>query len=464
MTRRLLTVLSLLAIALFAVAPTADAAKKKTKKAALPTVKSITPMQAKPGEKLTIVGTNLKASKKDTRVYFMREGGGLLSAKADTATKTRVIVTIPERIIPLLRGTGQNREPTRFQIRVLAGQFGAPTKLSKSPTVIAPDSIVDPGTQAPADPGAPPDGDCDGDGVKNSVDPDDDNDALTDDIEVAAHTDPCVSDTDGDAVGDGYEYFSAKDLNGAALPYPAKKPWPNPLDSADAKVDHDGDGLDLSDEFLLWKFYGNGAVPLNYSAGLQRSANVVAPADPVLAYMDMDDDGILSDDERDADGDGLGNWDELYGRMTQGWWDAIFNGTIQPKETGYINTFPAGSHVDPDSDGDGVKDGADDADSDGLTNAFEIDRPANWWATYISDAQYPSPNQYPFTSPWNPWARVQPFNPCKPLWSHACHLHWSADQYPPGEDWASIPTSDAGPQPAAPWIYQGATFPAQLPR
>ncbi len=422
MTRRLLTVLSVLACALLAVAPTAGAAKR-TKKAAVPTIKSVTPLDAQVGGRLTITGSNLKVAKKDTRVYFMREGGGLLSAKAESARKDRVTVVIPEGIIALLRGTAEARQPTRFQIRVLAGKFGAPTKLGKSPLITA----------------------------------------LDDTLEEQHGLNPLLADTDGDGVGDGFEYWSAKDLNSAALPYPAKRPWPNAL-IPDAGIDHDGDGLTLFDEFLLWRYYGNGTVPLNYSAGLQRSVNAPAPTDVTLAYMDMDHDGILSDDERDADGDGLGNWDELYGRMTQTWWDKTYNGTDWPKETRYVNDFPELSHVDPDSDGDGVKDGADDQDHDGLTNQFEIERPGNWLDTYISLATVPrdsggDPIAYPFPSPLNPWARVQPYNPCKPLWSYTCHLHWPGGYYGPTEDWESIPTADAGPRPSAPWTYAGAELP-----
>jgi hypothetical protein len=120
--------------------------------------------------------------------------------------------------------------------------------------------------------------------------------------------------------------------------------------------------------------------------------------------------------------------------------------------------------ADPDTDGDGVLDGADDQDHDGLTNQFEIERPANWLDTYISLATVPrdsggDPIAYPFPSPLNPWARVQPYNPCKPLWSYTCHLHWPGGYYGPTEDWESIPTADAGPRPSAPWTYAGAELP-----
>ena len=32
----------------------------------------------------------------------------------------------------------------------------------------------------------------------------------------------------------------------------------------------------------------------------------------------MNGDGYLTDDEKDADGDGLGNWDEWHGRLIAG--------------------------------------------------------------------------------------------------------------------------------------------------
>ena len=44
----------------------------------------------------------------------------------------------------------------------------------------------------------------------------------------------------------------------------------------------------------------------------------------------MDGDGLLSDDERDADGDGLSNWDEQHGRFTEVWWPAEHDGQNEP--------------------------------------------------------------------------------------------------------------------------------------
>jgi hypothetical protein len=462
MARRLLIALSLLVVASLGSAVDASAAKKKKAKVvAAPSITRVTPMRAQVGEKLTITGRNFQAGTARTKIYFLREGGGVAWIKSDSGTKTRIVVTVPDKLIPLLRGTAQNRQATRFQLRPLTKRFGSATKLSKSPFITAP-NVTDPGpggSSGPATgPSTPPDGDCDGDGATNSVDADDDNDALTDDLEVLpAHTDPCKADTDGDTIGDGYEYHSAKDVNGAALPYPAKRPWPNPLDSNDAKTDHDGDGLTMEDEYLLWKFYGNLSVPLNYSAGLQKSQNQSAPVEVENAYMDMDGDGTLSDDERDGDGDGLTNWDEAHGRMLQNWWDKTYdgqNGTI--KETRYPVDFQETSIFDPDTDGDGVNDGADDQDHDGLSNRFEVARPSNWLGTWLS---YWSGRSDPFVSPENPWSKTQPYNPCKPVFSHTCHLHPPFGHYDAGELWAGIPRADAGAQPVAPWVFPGSTPP-----
>ena len=110
--------------------------------------------------------------------------------------------------------------------------------------------------------------------------------------------DPCLADTDGDSVEDGYEYQAAVDLNHYTgtqpLPYPGKRPYPNPLDPADGTpsgTDYDDDGLLLREEFLLAALLGRrqSAAPptrsrssgLLYSDGLQRSAVVSSPVEPL---------------------------------------------------------------------------------------------------------------------------------------------------------------------------------------
>jgi hypothetical protein len=149
---------------------------------------------------------------------------------------------------------------------------------------------------------------------------------------------------------------------------------------------------------------------------------------------------MLDDGERDADGDGLSNWDEANGRMTQDWWTDEYKKT----EKRYPLTFGGVDMTNPDTDGDGIPDGADDQDHDGLSNQFEVARPFDWDTTYVSI----------FHPGTNPYARVQPFNPCKPVFSETCHRHPPFNYYPDSEDWQ-------GPDPAAagqPGVTPGPLF------
>jgi hypothetical protein len=447
MTRRALVSTSALLIA--ALAPASAAAASKA-----PVVKSITPLKAAVGQQLTLRGKNFVPGKGKTRVFFVRvKGAGVASATADKASRTKVVVTVPAVLNAPLAG-----KSGRFKVRVLAKRFGDWSKLSKSPIITASADGSGNGGGSSSN----PDGDCDHDGVLNGTDTDDDNDLLTDTEEKNLGTDACKSDTDTDGVEDGYEYHSAVDLNETVLfgsrqpiPYPGKRPYPNPL-YPDADVDFDGDGLTDADEQALWLKFGNHETPFNYSAGLQTTVPTPLPAG--AEFQQMDDttfgpnwhDGWLDDGERDADGDGLTNWDESHGRMTHDWWTATYDGKVLPKETDYTVTYAGTDMTDPDSDGDGITDGLDDQDHDGLTNLFEVDRPYDWQSTYASVVE-------PGT---NPWARVQPFNPCKPVFSKTCHTHPPFGYYQDDEDWEGLaPEVAAAPPYAPPGVTPGQIFP-----
>ena len=375
------------------VAMPATGALGATKAPARPTVSSVAPMKAGVGDQLTIKGRNFLYGKNRNTVFFKAGTKPAVAVKAERATRTTIKVVIPKTVEKYITVKGGAAQATKFRLRILARRFAKDyTALTRSPSIALGSASGAIGSiSAPA-------ADCDADGVINDVDTDDDNDLLSDALEVALKLNPCVADTDSDGMGDGWEYQSALDLNntvGQVLPYAGKRPYPNPLDGSDGIRDWDGDGLTNAQEHRMWKVYGPASLALSYSGGLKRSV----PGQP-------------TDDWRDVDADGLANFTEWNGPLSgQEWWSKEF-----AAETAYSEPYTGTDAVDPDTDGDGVLDGADDIDHDLWTNAAEAYR-----VSYM----------------------VQPFNPCLPDYtSPTCTDH------PPFG--ATYPPFNLDPLPAAP--------------
>ncbi|MFN8173716.1 MAG: hypothetical protein U0T02_01455 [Solirubrobacteraceae bacterium] len=403
MSRRV-TVSLLVALSLCVLAAPATAARPKHVSRAwapianlaagsIPTVSSVRPLRVRIGGKLTVRGRNFVPGRGRTTVVFLRSGAPAIFARANDATFTTLTVTVPRKLGGYLGRRGGKAVETRFAIRVLGRRFAkdqTPRKLS--PRV------------APASGTAPVANTCLRN-AKSQPGGDIDHDLLSNASEIKYKTDPCNADSDGDGVTDGYEFNSALDLNSRALPYPGKRPYPNALDPTDKNIDFDGDGLTLTDEFNAWVKFGARKLPLNYSDGTQNTGGPI-PVTPATASLDLNGDGTLSDDERDIDNDGLGNWVEAHGPMSgQPWWTAMYE-----DEKPFTVPLKGTDWLDADTDGDGLKDGADDVDHDGWANQDEIARTAYW---------------------------VQPFNPCLPDYgSPTCPLHppLPKESYPPFDD------------------------------
>ena len=463
-------------------------------------ITKVAPMRLRVGATVTIRGRNFSSKRTRNTVIFRSGNGRSAFAKPKRASKSKLVLKVPVAAGRLLGTTS-----ARFKLRVLsAGKFSKFTSKRLSP-VLVPSNVAGskPGSKSPCT-GADLDGD----------------DLLPASLETQIRTDPCLKDTDGDGIEDGYEYQSARDLNddedqdpNAFLPYPGKRPYPNPLDPSDANIDFDGDVLALSEEFQLWKYtIANGSPrtlsPLSYSDGEQISLSARRPdgrrqptqahagyakqasfvgwasghgyrtvglsdgppwhsaitrhnygvfdfdRDGVeesalspgfrfreLTYNDFDLDGWVSDDERDEDADGLSNYDETHGRLTQSYWTGCYQ-IEKPHGVQYAGT----NVLDPDTDGDGVLDGADDQDHDDLPNLLELSRNL---ASGFDDRQpgslctpadgLPAP---PATHHASSYGRVNPFNPCLPaVWARTCPLHPNANSGAPFDgspNWYSL--------------------------
>jgi hypothetical protein len=435
--------LTLSLVCLAALAPTGAAAAS----AKIPVVKTVKPLKANVGERLTITGRNFRSGRNRNTIIFFSKKGRAVFVKAEAATSRKITVTLPDRLVAFMTKVNGQPSATRFRIRVLARRLTAKfTPVKRSP-VISPAGIgLAPGPAAPTAPACDP--------ATLPAGADADGDLLSTGVERSLRTDPCVPDTDGDGVEDGYEYQSARDLNNVAnpLPFPGKRPYANPLDPSDAGTDYDGDSLTQIEEFRLWATAGFGnhagsvdALALNYSDGDQTSGATVATptladagTSPLLSFLDVNHDGTvdgaelmaldfnasgtvssrevsymdtdtlygitdgqgaLSDEEKDADHDGLTNYDETHGRMTAGLWAAVYSGT----ETAYPVGYAAVEYMSTDSDGDGVGDGLDDQDFDGIGNLTEESRVA---ANMQDDGSPLATNRAN--------GFINPFNPCLP--------------------------------------------------
>jgi hypothetical protein len=419
---------------------TAPATAAKRSQAAKPKITRVTPMRVEVGETLTIRGTNFKARARRNTVIFRGASGRTAFAKPRRATRRKLVVKVPASVARLLVVSAGKQRPTRLKLRVLAGRFSAFTPRRLSPVVLG---LAD--------------GEAGGEGQKPlaacNSDSDHDDDLLGNVKEVEHGTDPCLLDTDGDGASDGWEYYSAKDLNLKAVPYPGQRPYPNPLDPGDTGYDFDGDGLLAREEYRAWAVTGRSFDParlvgadlesaLGYSDGTQTSRPGELPDPPLWqgpSYglpvpsaefpktFDLHGDAPWRDDERDADRDGLSNWLESErGPRESAWWGAFWSSEqfkIEPwpkaipgcgQKPGMFSERPFASLdlADADVDGDNLLDGEDDQDNDDFINIVEV-----YEALYDLDANGQAAcgfSEIPSISFGGDERVVNPFNPCAP--------------------------------------------------
>jgi hypothetical protein len=440
MAMRRLTIICLLAlsaVALVAAVPGVAMAKKSGPK---PQITKVTPMRISVGKVLTIRGRHFKSTRKGNTIIFRANSGRTAFAKPMRASRSKLVVRVPAAVARLLTVKNSDQRPTRLKLRVLAGKFSSYTKRRLSPVVTGLGS-----------------GDGGSTGQVCKDDSDHDNDLLPNDLEVQIGTDPCLADTDGDTMSDGWEYYAAKDLNVKAVPYPGKRPFPNALDPSDggsgqfSSIDFDGDGLTTKEEYRAWRISGSSfdpsratglQSPLGYSDGTKYSRadetpgvpnwrgpsfGLPAPTGFPARYnfpIFSDAPGHWRDDERDADRDGLSNWlESARGPGQNSWWAGFWaqddlgveawpetlTGCATPQAPGYFKERPFQELDlgDSDVDGDTLLDGEDDQDNDDFNNIDEL------YELFDHEAEDAGACGYLWL-PTLGGAVVNPYNPCAP--------------------------------------------------
>ena len=463
MRRFIITCLTLVAAALLVLPAVASAATPKKK---APQITRVQPMRISVGGTLTITGKRFKRARAKNTIIFRSGDGRTAFAKPRRASSRKLVLTVPASVGRLLRIASSRQQPTRLKLRVLAGSFSKFTPRRLSPVVTA----TGDGDGVPGGPGGGPVDICDNDA-------DYDNDLLSNSLEPSIGTDPCLADTDADQMTDGWEYWSAKDLNIKAVPYPGKRPFPNGLDPSDGAApgnrfspyDFDGDGLTTLEEYRAWRYTGSSLDMGRLSVGLEsalgysdgtkysRASDVppvpawqsaaygqTNPTQPFPQTYDLQGDaGVYQDDERDADRDGLSNWLEAsqgpgYPKWWEGFWK-VEERSIEPWEKEHYcdpdfqrpgvyteRPFAELDLADPDVDGDTLLDGEDDQDNDDFDNITEL-----YEVEYDLDgngAGGVNPEWCGKAVGWIPSIdmggidyAINAFNPCAPAdWSRSC--------------------------------------------
>lgn len=232
--------------------------------------------------------------------------------------------------------------------------------------------------------------DSDGDGLTdleeyeqgtNALSADSDGDSLSDAVELAergsggSFTNPLTSDTDQDGLTDDFEIGV---FNAATNSYDAL--YSDPL-----LIDSDNDGLaDLSEFEYLYDYSELQAGELKFPPGrpllLAVPLSGDADGDGVLDSVDTDQDGITDADERDfntniaerdTDNDGLSDFQEIFETNTSPLIrDTDNDGLLDGQEVLVpgTNTNP----LDTDSNDNAILDGDENTDSDGISDAIEL--------------------------------------------------------------------------------------------
>ena len=133
-------------------------------------------MQVAIGQKLEIRGRYFLRGRNKNTVVFKRTGGKAIFVKAAIGTTKLLRLTVPAKLKSALRTRAALRSRPASGCACSRGSSASASRRPRARPIVGPELPPTPaGSHS-----RPPDGDCDGDGIKNGAETDDDGDLLTD--------------------------------------------------------------------------------------------------------------------------------------------------------------------------------------------------------------------------------------------------------------------------------------------
>ena len=123
--------LAVSAVATLGLAPAASAGSEKV----VPIITRVSSMRVGVGHLITIRGDHFKSKLRANTVIFLSSSGRMAFAKPSRASRTKLVVRVPEAVSRLLTVKGNCQLPTRLKLGVLAGNFAKFTPRRLSPVV-----------------------------------------------------------------------------------------------------------------------------------------------------------------------------------------------------------------------------------------------------------------------------------------------------------------------------------------
>ena len=260
--------------------------------------------------------------------------------------------------------------------------------------------------------------DFDGDGIKNSLDPDDDNDGVADLYDIGKYNPN--SDSDGDGIADNVETGGDGVYNPGVDTNPLNDDTDNDLLKDGCEDKNKNGKVDPGETSPLLADTDGDGIKDGVEDANKNCVKDPGESDPLdkcspnntLPFCDYDGDGIVNGTDLDDDNDGVLDVDDVGPFNPNS--DSDFDGIKDNVETGGDGVYNAGVDTNPldnDTDDDGIKDGIEDKNKNGNVDIGETNpRNPNTDGDLLTDGEE-DVNRNGILDP----GESNPLDPCSPF-------------------------------------------------